>query len=156
MRTTRPSRKPPTFICELNGSPVAQAATLTHARSQCAAHGAELVILWVIEPASLVPPSVAGGGGPGTFGLIGVSAFVSDRLRSHAVDADLVIRIGERGRVLKDEATRLGAERVITAADVPPQRCAACGARYDARAVHFCPRAHLERHQTGRIEPAAA
>ena len=156
MRITRPSRKAPTVICELSGSPAVQAATLAHARSHCAAHGAKLVILLLIEPASLVPPSVAGGGGLGTFGLIGVSAFVSDRVRRHDAEADLVIRIGERGRVLEDEVTRLGAERVITAADVAPQRCAACGARYDDRAVHFCPRAHLERHQTGRVEPAAA
>jgi hypothetical protein len=56
-----------------------------------------------------------------------------------------VVRIGERSRVLEEERAAVEAEKVFTFADVPVQRCAVCGARYDSRAVHYCPEVHLVR-----------
>jgi hypothetical protein len=155
MTPTQQTRRAPTVVCELSAAPATE-ATLEHARAHCDSRGAELVVVWVIEPASFGPSLRQGGGGPGTFGLLGALALAREVLRRQGVDARVVVRIGERGRVLEDERRRLGAERVITAADVPPERCPRCGALHDNRAVHFCPRVHLERHRPAHVEPNVA
>jgi hypothetical protein len=142
-------------VCELSASHASD-VTLEYARAYCGPRGAELVLVRVIDPASFGAPFRTGGGAAGTFGLIGALALARDVLRRQGLDARVVVRVGERGRVLEDERRRLGAERVITDADVPPDRCPRCGALHDPRAVHFCPRIHLERHRPARAEPNAA
>jgi hypothetical protein len=114
------------------------------------------VIVRVVEPQSIQAAPDAGGGGTGTWGLLGALALAREAVRRRGVDAEVVVRIGERGRVLEEERRAVAAERLITAADVPPERCPACGARYDARAVHLCPRVHLGRRRPAQAEPSAA
>jgi hypothetical protein len=155
MIATQPSHRAPTVVCELSVSQAAE-ATLEYASSYCKARGAQLVVVRVVEPESLRATPLSGGGGPGTWGLVGAEALLREAVRMHGLDARVVVRIGERGRVLEEECRALGAERLITAADVPPDRCPACGALYDARAVHFCPRVHLDRREPDHIEPSAA
>ena len=147
------SRSRPCVVCEL--SPSSPSATLEYASSYCRERRAELVIVCVLEPESFRSEVSGVGGAPGTWGVIGAVAPALEAARRQGVVARVVIRAGERGRVLEDERRANGAERVITAADVPPERCAACGARYDPRAVHFCPRVHLDRAGE-RIESSAA
>ena len=149
------SQPAPRVVCELSPSSGAE-ATLEYASSYCRARGAELVVVWVLEPETLGSRLPIGGGAPGTWGLIGAVALVHDAIRSQNIVARVVVRIGERGRVLEEERRALGAERVITASDVPAARCSSCGLRYDSRAVHFCPRTHLDRERGGRIETNAA
>lgn len=153
MTATHPSESAPTIVlCELSASSAAE-ATLEYAYSYCKARDYELVVLRVVDPELL--PS-APGGGPGTFGLLGAMALALDAVRRHDPNARVVVRVGERGRVLEEERCRLGAERVITPADVPPERCPMCGARYDARALHFCPAAHRGPVRRADVEPSAA
>ena len=148
----RISHASPTVVCEVDGSRAAD-ETLTYAISYCEAHGAELVVVQVVDPSSLVGASA--GSGPGVWGLLGATALLSEAVRSRGFDARVVVRLGERGRVLEEECRRHGAERVITATDVPPVRCPTCGARYDARAVHLCPRIHRTPRLAG-VQPSAA
>jgi hypothetical protein len=61
-----------------------------------------------------------------------------------------VVRVGSASRVLEEERDRVGAEKIFTASDVPERRCPACGAREDARAVHFCPASHRVRRERVR------
>jgi hypothetical protein len=152
MTAARLSHSSTTVVCALDGSGAAE-ETLAYAISYCDAHGAELVVVRVVDPSSLVEAQT--GSGPGIWGLLGAAAALSEAVRSQGVKARVVVRVGERGRVLEEERLRLGAERVITATDRPPFRCPACGARYDARAVHFCPRAHVERRRAA-VESSAA
>ncbi len=154
MTATPFSHSRPTVVCEVNGS--AAEATLEYAGSYCRERGARLVVVRVIEPESLRSSSPGEGGSPRTFGLIGAVALVREAVRRHGLDAQVIVRIGERGRILEEERMALGAERVITSADVPPERCPACGARYDARAVHFCPTIHLDRQRPRHVRPSAA
>jgi hypothetical protein len=143
----------PTVVCELGAS--SADATLEYASSYCKARGARLVVVRVVEPESL-QSTYGQGGGPGTFGLIGAEALVRDAVHRHGLDARVVVRFGERGSVLEEERLAAAAERVITASDVPPEWCPACGARYDARAVHFCPSVHLDRQLPAQARPSAA
>jgi Tfp pilus assembly protein PilW len=152
MIATRTTNASPIVVCELDAS-TAASATLAYASAYCKAHSAELVVVRVVDPTSLRPSSA--GGGPGIWGLLGAMALLREAVRSHGVDARVVVRIGERGRVLEEERLRLGAGRVITTTDVPPVRCPACGWRYDARAVHFCPRVHLGQGRAS-VESTAA
>lgn len=152
MIEARSSHASPIVLCELDGSRAAE-ETLAYAISYCDAQGAELVVVRVVDPTLLTVATP--GSGPGTWGLLGASALLREAVRSRGFDARVVVRVGERGRMLEEERRRHGAERVITAADVPPVRCPACGARYDGRAVHLCPRVHRRRRRAG-VEPSAA
>jgi hypothetical protein len=147
------SHSTPSVVCEVSGA--AMEATLEYASSYCKEHGARLVVVRVLEPESL-QPIFPDGGGPGVYGLLGAVALVREAVRRHGLDARVVVRIGERARVVEEEREAVAAERVITAADVPAERCPACGARYDARAVHFCPRVHLDRQRPEQAQPSAA
>jgi hypothetical protein len=144
----------PTVVCELGAS--STDATLEYASSYCKERGARLVVVRVVEPESLLPSSRRdAGSSPGTFGLLGAAALVREAVHRHGLEARVVVRFGERGSVLEEERLAASAERVITAADVPPQRCPACGARWDGRAVHFCPSVYLEQ-QPEPARPSAA
>ena len=153
--TTAPlSDSTPCVVCELD--PSSASATLEYAGSYCRQRGAELVVVCVLQPESFRSTLPDGGGAPGTWGLIGAVAPALEAARRQGVAARVVIRTGERARALEDERRANGAERVITSADVPAARCASCGLRYDPRAVHFCPRVHLDRGRGERIESSAA
>ena len=152
MIAARISHASPIVLCELDGSRAAE-ETLAYAIAYCDAHGAELVVVRVVDPTPLT--AATPGSGSGTWGLLGASALLREAVRRHGFDARVVVRVGERGRILEEERRRHGAERVITATDVPPFRCPACGARYDGRAVHLCPRVH-RRQCRGGVESSAA
>jgi hypothetical protein len=78
-----------------------------------------------------------------------------DRLRDVGIVVGAVVRVGTADRVLEEERVRFGAGGIFTAADVPVRRCPACGAREDARAVHFCPVSHrVPADSSRRSKPA--
>ena len=138
---SRDSRKK-RIVCELNASS-ASTAVVEAAIAHCRTHGAELVVVWVVDPATLRSPAGTAFGASGPFGLIGAHGLMLERLRHEGVVVASSVRVGESARMLEEERVAFGADEIFTAADVPLRRCPACGAREDPRAVHFCPTAHL-------------
>jgi hypothetical protein len=133
-------------VCEMNASS-ASTTVVDAAISHCRERGAELVVVWVVDPATFGSQVPAGPAPAGLWGLVGADAPMRDRLRDVGIVVDAVVRIGNADRVLEEERVRFGADEIFTATDVPVRRCPACGAREDARAVHFCPASHRVRRE---------
>ena len=139
-------------LCELDASTKAD-ELLGDALALCEEHGAELFIVWVLEPRVFSSPLPGSAGAIGTFGLPHVLHAAIERARERGVTATSAVRIGEREIVLRREAEAIGAAALfrLYAGRTTPRngeteivRCPRCGARRDDRAVHFCPRVYLE------------
>jgi hypothetical protein len=150
----RPTRKT-RVIAEMNANSGASEIVRT-ALAYCQEHDAELVVVWVVDPALLRAPYPQGTGAVATWGLVGPLGSALGLVRGQGVTARAVVRVGERSRVLEEERAALGAGKVFTFADVPVPRCPACGARHDARGIHHCPALHLDRTRARRPSRPAA
>jgi hypothetical protein len=93
----------------------------------------------VLEPSSFQPTLPSSAGGTGIWGLAGAAAVALDLARKEGVVARVVVRIGDARRILDEETRATGAERVLTAADVPVE-----------------PAAHRRRSRAARLESHAA
>jgi hypothetical protein len=144
----RPTRKT-RVIAEMNAAAGASEIVRT-ALAYCQEHDAELVVVWVVDPALLRSPYSRGTGAVGTWGLVGPLGSALGLVRGQGVRARAVVRVGERSRVLEEERAALGPAKVFTFADVPVPRCPACGARLDPRGIHHCPTLHLDRTRARR------
>ncbi len=140
----------PKVICEVDIS-AASDATIEAALTYCRRRGAEVLFLWVLEPRIFSSPFPGSAGATGTWGLPWTLRRAVERAREQGVAASSIVRVGQRERVLEAERETAGAEAVFPAAH-KIARCPLCHARYDPRAVHFCPTVHLP----PRKPPAAA
>ena len=96
------------------------AAVVKEAGPTAVSDDAELLVVWVLEPSSLhatMPFSVAEAGESGA--SPGPPRPRSGSFAKGRHPARVVVRIGDRGRVLEEERRAAGAERVFTRADVP-------------------------------------
>lgn len=141
MTATHRSTERPRIVCEMNASAGAE-ALLQEVISYCREHSAELVVVWVLDPVLFQSPFQGATGAPGTWGLVGARSRMLELARSEGIVVGTVFRTGEPSRVLEEERVAFGAEKIFTSSDVPVRRCPLCGARDDARAVHFCPKVH--------------
>src|SRR5262245_63824777 len=143
-------------ICELDASTHAE-ELLRDALAICDEHGAELHIVWVLEPRIFSSPFPGSPGAVGTFGLPHVLHEAIERARQHGIPATSAVRIGEREVVLRGEAESSHAQTILrldrhdrrgdgTATEIV--RCPHCGWRLDPRGVHFCPKVHLDETTT--------
>jgi hypothetical protein len=147
-----PTELRPCVLCELDASK--RADELLHdAISMCEEHGAELYVVWLLEPRHFRSPFPGAGGAVGAFGLPRVLATAIERARERGIPARSAIRIGDREVVLRQEARATRTQEIFridgtkrdtasTAAEVV--RCPQCDWRVDARAVHLCPKEHLD------------
>jgi|SoiMethySBSTD1v2_1073268.scaffolds.fasta_scaffold1702448_2 hypothetical protein len=143
----------PRVVCELDASVRAE-RHLDDALALCEEHGAEIVIVWVLEPRLFGSPYPGSAGAVGTFGLPHVLHAAVGRARARGIPATSAVRIGEREVVLRREvgaadATALfslagGGATAPLGADTAIVRCPRCGGRQDGRAVHYCPRVYVE------------
>jgi hypothetical protein len=150
----------PRVVCELDGSVRAE-GLLDDALALCEEHGAEIVIVWVLEPRLFASPYPGNAGAVGTFGLPHVLHAAVERARAGGIPATSAVRIGEREVVLRREVRvadaaalfRLAGDRVTTSrgANAAVVRCPKCGSRQDGRAVHYCPRLYVE-PATARVQ----
>jgi nucleotide-binding universal stress UspA family protein len=147
-----PAELRPCILCELDASK--RADELLHdAIAMCEEHGAELYVVWVLEPTLFRSPFPGASGAVGAFGLPHVLRTAIERARERGIPATSAVRIGDREVVLRQEAraTRAqsifridGAKRDAASTAVEVVRCPHCGWRLDARAVHLCPKVHLD------------
>lgn len=89
-------------VCELDASSRAQ-TLLEDALAHCEEHGAELVVVWVLEPRVFQDPFPGSAGAVGTFGLPHVLHAALERARARGIEASSAVRIGKREVVLKHE-----------------------------------------------------
>lgn len=149
------SEKPPTakprIVCEIDASTRAE-DLVGDAIAACVEQGAELHVVWVLEPMLFGSPFPGSPGAVGTFGLPVVLHTAVERARERGIPVSSAIRVGEREVVLRRETEATGTVAVFRLDDGATQgrqaeetivRCPDCGWRFDPRAVHFCPRVHL-------------
>ena len=148
-RTATTNRR---VVCELDASSRAE-EVLGDALALCEEHGAELFVVWVLEPRLFGSPFPGSAGAVGTFGLPGVLHTAVERARERGIAATSAVRIGDREIVLRREAEALATLAMFRAngtrtepthiAETAVVRCPRCNGRYDERGVHFCPSVHL-------------
>jgi hypothetical protein len=151
--TENPPETRPCILCELDASTQAE-ELLGDAIAMCEEHGAELYVVWVLEPGIFGSPFSVSPGAAGAFGLPHVLRSAIERARERGIPATSAVRIGEREVVLRREAQSTRADSIFrldgamsrsTAKDTEIVRCPHCGWRLDARAVHLCPKVHLDK-----------
>ena len=102
------------IVCELGASTGAQ-ATLDAALARCKETGAELFVLWILQPQLLHAP-YRSSGAPGAWGLPHVLNDAVERARAAGVNATSAVRIGNREVVLRQESAVAGTTSIHTLA----------------------------------------
>ncbi len=90
-------------VCELDASSRAE-TLLEDALALCEEHGADLRVVWVLEPRVFQDPFPGSAGAVGTFGLPHVLHAALERARVRGIATSSAVRIGEREVVLRSQA----------------------------------------------------
>jgi hypothetical protein len=91
------------IVCELDASSRAQ-TLLDDAIARCKETGADLFVVWILEPRMLDTPYPRCSGAVGGWGLPHVLHAAVERARAEGVGATSAVRIGKREVVLRSEA----------------------------------------------------
>lgn len=102
------------IVCELDASTRAQ-ATLDAAIARCQETGAELFVLWILQPHVLDTP-YRSSGAPGAWGLPHVLREAVEQACAAGVKATSAVRIGNREVVLREQSAVPGTASIHTLA----------------------------------------
>jgi hypothetical protein len=91
------------IVCELDASSRAQ-QLLDEAIARCKETGAELSVVWILEPRMLDTPYPRSSAAVGGWGLPYVLHAAVERARAESVHATSAVRIGKREVVLRGES----------------------------------------------------
>jgi nucleotide-binding universal stress UspA family protein len=114
--TESPRESSPRVVCELDASSRTEEA-FHDAVAYCQEHGAELVLVWVLEPRVFDSPFPGSAGAVGAWGLPHVLHGMVDRAREHGIAVSSAVRVGNREVVLRQAAEALGARVTFRADD---------------------------------------
>lgn len=106
--TDGPPASSPRVVCELDASSRAEEA-VQGAVAYCQEHGAELVLVWVLEPRVFDSPFPGSAGAVGAWGLPHILHEAVERAREQGIAASSAVRVGNREVVLRQAAEALGA-----------------------------------------------
>jgi hypothetical protein len=111
---THPAGTERRIVCELDASSRAQ-LVLEDAIVRCKATGAELFVVWILEPRMFATP-FPHGGAAGAWGLPHVLHAAVERAQAQGIRATSAVRIGRREVVLCTEASVEGTLELLEVA----------------------------------------
>ncbi len=117
--TENPADVRPRIVCELDPSTRAE-ELVRDAIAACEEHGAELHVVWVLEPRVFSSPFPGSAGAVGAFGLPHVLHTAVERARERGIPATSAVRVGNREVVLRQEAETTQAHTVFRLDDRNP------------------------------------